>query len=97
MKLKTEPELQYLIRMFLKATDDPQIEHVYLLDEKYFILQSVSDYKSNIQQVRLAETDIGGNYKCKENVTLLLGMEEFKIRARIVGVKSNKKATVQNG
>ncbi len=96
MKLKTEPELQYLIRMFLKATDDLQIEHVYLLDNKYFILQSVSDYKSKIQQVRLAETDIEGNYKCEENVTLLLDMEEFKIRARIVGVKSNKKATVQS-
>lgn len=87
MKLKTEPELLYLIRMFLKATDNPHLEHVYLLDEKYFILQSVSDYKSKIQQVRLAETDIGGNYKRKENVTLLLDMEDFKKRTRIVGTR----------
>lgn len=94
MKLKTETELQYLIRMFLKATDDPQIEHVYLLDNKYFILQSVSNYKSNIQQVRLAETDIEGNYKCEKNITMVLDVEDFKTRARVIETKNNKKATI---
>lgn len=87
MKLKSQNELEHLIEIFLNVTNNPYLEPIYLLDNKYYLLQSTNGYKSRIAKVRLVETDIQGNCKNEDGVTLIKNAEDFKSGAKIVGGK----------
>lgn len=87
MKLKGENELYFFVQMFLKATGRPHLDHIYLVNNKYYLLRSINHNKSKVQKVRLIETDIDGNLKYEDDITTVLNVNTFKYHAKIVGAR----------
>jgi len=89
MKLKDKNELYFLVQIFLKATGRPYLDHIYILNNKYYLLQSISQHKSKDQKVVLIETDIDGSLKHKDDSATVLNLDFFKKHATIIGSRKN--------
>lgn len=89
IKIENNNELYFLVQIFLKATGRPHLDHIYLLNNKYYFLQSISQHKGKYQNVFLIETDIDGKLKGENDSTTVLDVEFFKKHATIVGVRKN--------